>query len=177
GWKDVQIFASGDLDEAKIGRLLKEGATIDAFGVGTALATPGDAPHLNLVYKLVEVERGGKTQEAAKFSRAKVTYPGRKQVLRYSNSAGDFTHDQIALENEPANGGQPLLAQVMRKGRRTQRAELVGELRARTFGNLGRLPEKYRRIERSAVYPVRHSKQLETMLENVRKRICNSAPK
>ncbi|MGH9733425.1 MAG: nicotinate phosphoribosyltransferase [Candidatus Acidiferrales bacterium] len=177
GWNDVQIFASGDLDETKIACLLKDGATIDAFGVGTALATPGDAPHLNLVYKLVEVERGGKTQEAAKFSRAKVTYPGRKQVLRYSNAAGDFLHDQITLEDEPTNGGQPLLIQVMRKGRRTQRIELVSELRARTFGNLGRLPGKYRRLDRSAQYPVRHSKQLKTMLENVRKRIRGSAPK
>lgn len=177
GWSDVQIFASGDLDETKIARLLKERAAIDSFGVGTALATPGDAPHLNLVYKLVEVERGGKTQEAAKFSRAKVTYPGRKQVLRYSNPDGDFTHDQIALEDEPANGGQPLLIQAMHKGRRTQRVELVSELRARTFGNLGRLPEKYRRLDRSAEYPVRHSKQLKTMLENVRKRIRRSAPK
>ncbi|HTU35981.1 MAG TPA: nicotinate phosphoribosyltransferase [Candidatus Acidoferrum sp.] len=177
GWTDVQIFASGDLDEMKIARLLRQGAAIDAFGVGTALATPGDAPHLNLVYKLVEVERGGKTQEAAKFSRAKVTYPGRKQVFRYSNADGDFTHDQIALEEEPANGAQPLLIEVMRKGRRTQRVELVSELRARTFGNLGRLPEKYRRLDRSAAYPVRHSKRLKTMLENVRKRVRSSASK
>ena len=86
GWNDVKIFASGDLDEFKIARLSESGAAIDAFGVGTALATPGDAPHLNLVYKLVEVERGGKIREAAKLSQAKVTYPGRKQVFRYSNS-------------------------------------------------------------------------------------------
>ena len=177
GWNDVQIFASGDLDETKIARLLKQGATIDAFGVGTALATPGDAPHLNLVYKLVEVERGGKTQEAAKFSHAKVTYPGRKQVLRYSNSAGDYVYDKMALHDEPANGGQPLLIPVMRDGRRTRQPELIGELRARTFGGLGRLPEKYRQLNRSAEYPVRYSKQLKTMLENVRRRIRRSSPK
>ncbi len=84
GWKDVKIFASGDLDEYKIEKLLAAGAALDAFGVGTALGTPGDAPHLNLIYKLVEVERGGKIHEAAKFSHAKVTYPGRKQVFRFS---------------------------------------------------------------------------------------------
>src|SRR6202521_3396707 len=81
-WKDVKIFASGDLDENKIAALLAKHAAIDSFGVGTALATPGDAPHLNLIYKLVEVERGGKVREAAKLSMAKVTYPGRKQVFR-----------------------------------------------------------------------------------------------
>ena len=81
GWKDVKVFASGDLDEYKIAALLAKGAAIDAFGVGTALATPGDAPHLNLIYKLVEVERDGKAREAAKLTHAKATYPGRKQVF------------------------------------------------------------------------------------------------
>src|SRR6202161_2276809 len=81
GWEDVKIFASGDLDEYRIAELIADGAAIDAFGVGTALSTPGDAPHLNLIYKLVEAERDGKVREAAKLSRSKVTYPGRKQVF------------------------------------------------------------------------------------------------
>jgi nicotinate phosphoribosyltransferase len=177
GWNDVRIFASGDLDETKIAQLLKSGAAIDSFGVGTALATPPDAPHLNLVYKLVEVERGGKTREAAKFSQAKVTYPGRKQVFRYSKRDGEFQYDKIALEDEPAKGGQPLLVEVMRAGRRTRRVELVSELRARTFGGLGRLPEKYRQISTTAEYPVRYSKELRTMLEDVRRRIRRSVSK
>ncbi|HUJ32912.1 MAG TPA: nicotinate phosphoribosyltransferase [Candidatus Acidoferrum sp.] len=177
GWRDVQIFASGDLDEAKIARLLKAGAAIDAFGVGTALATPGDAPNLNLVYKLVEVERGGKVREAAKLSQAKVTYPGRKQVFRYADSDGEFEYDKIALEGEAANGGQPLLVEVMHGGRRTKPAEAIGELRSRSLESLARLPAKYKQINRSAEYPVRHSKQLETMLEQVRRRIRRSAMK
>jgi nicotinate phosphoribosyltransferase len=177
GWNDIRIFASGDLDETKIARLLKGGAPIDSFGVGTALATPLDAPHLNLVYKLVEVERGGKTREAAKFSQAKVTYPGRKQVLRYSDRHGEFQYDKIALVDEQANGAEPLLIEVMRDGRRTRRVELVSELRARTFGGLGRLPEKYRQLNAAAKYPVRYSKQLKVMLESVRRRVNRSVPK
>jgi nicotinate phosphoribosyltransferase len=177
GWKDVQIFASGDLDEFRIADLLKAGAAIDAFGVGTALATPGDAPHLNLVYKLVEVERGGKIREAAKLSQAKVTYPGRKQVFRYSNSAGEFDFDKIALDGEPANGGEPLLVEVMRSGRRTKPPEPVAELRARALASVARLPERYRRIDRHAEYRVRYSKQLEKMLEKVRRRIRDTALK
>lgn len=177
GWTDVKIFASGDLDEFKITTLLKAGAAIDAFGVGTALATPGDAPHLNLVYKLVEVERGGKVREAAKLSQAKVTYPGRKQVFRYSDRAGEFEYDKIALEGEPPNGGEPLLIQVMQAGRRTKSLESVSELRARTLASLARLSKSYRQINRSLEYPVRHSKQLEVMLENVRRRVRRSALK
>jgi nicotinate phosphoribosyltransferase len=177
GWNDVKIFASGDLDEFKIARLLKAGAAIDAFGVGTALATPQDAPHLNLVYKLVEVERGGKVREAAKLSQAKVTYPGRKQVVRYSNSAHEFEYDKIALEGENANGGERLLVEVMRGGRRTRAIEPVSKLRERALASVAQLPKKYRQINQSVEYPVRYSKQLEGMLEKVRRRIRRSAPK
>src|ERR1700685_1588006 len=117
GWNDVKIFASGDLDETRIAATLKKGAAIDAFGVGTALATPGDAPHLNLVYKLVKIERDGKARGAAKLTEAKVTYPGRKQVFRYSTPKGEYLRDKIALDDEPAAGGEPLLIEVMRGGK------------------------------------------------------------
>jgi nicotinate phosphoribosyltransferase len=177
GWKEVKIFASGDLDENKISSLLAKGAAIDAFGVGTALATPGDAPHLNLIYKLVEVERGGKVREAAKLTLAKVTYPGRKQVFRATNSRGQYSGDRIALEGEPPNGGAPLLAEVMRAGRRTRPAEPVDALRRRCLDSLARLPERYRQIHRPAVYPVRYSKRLMTLLEKLRRRIRRTALK
>lgn len=171
GWKDVKIFASGDLDEYKIASLLRRGAAIDAFGVGTALGAPGDAPHLNLIYKLVEVERGGKVREAAKFSRAKVTYPGRKQVFRYSDSRREFLSDKIALEDEAPNGGDPLLIQVMRDGRRIAPKEPLIALRERCIAGLARLPKKYLQLNRSAVYPVRYSQRLKQMLEQVRRRV------
>lgn len=177
GWKDVKIFASGDLDETRIAALLAKGASIDAFGVGTALATPGDAPHLNLIYKLVEVEREGKIREAAKLSQAKVTYPGRKQVMRYSTGAGEFEHDKITLAGEPANGGMPLLVEVMRGGRRIAAHETVSALRERCLAGLAHLPNRYRQISRAVAYPVHYSKRLETMLEKVRRRIRRSALK
>jgi nicotinate phosphoribosyltransferase len=177
GWKDVKIFASGDLDEFKIQALLEKGAAVDAFGVGTALATPGDAPHLNLIYKLVEVERGGQVLEAAKLSKAKVTYPGRKQVFRYTGRSGEYGSDTIALDGEPANGGQPLLAEVMRNGRRVAPIESVSALRERCLTSLARFPARYRQIHRAAVYPVHYSKRLKTLLEKVRQRIRRSALK
>jgi nicotinate phosphoribosyltransferase len=175
GWQDVKIFASGDLDEFKIAELIEKRAAIDAFGVGTALATPGDAPHLNLIYKLVEVERGGKVREAAKLSQAKVTYPGRKQVFRYSDSEGQFESDKIALDAEAANGGHPLLIEVMRDGRRVKPAESIDDLRARCMDGLVRLPRRYRQSDRSAVYPVKYSKRLEAMLEKLRRRVRRAA--
>ena len=177
GWKDVNIFASGDLDEYKIAASLAKGAAINAFGVGTALATPGDAPHLNLIYKLVEVERGGKVREAAKFSQAKITYPGRKQVFRYATPRGEYSGDKIALEDEAANGGQPLLTEVMRAGARLTKLEPLTALRERCLSELARLPQRHRQIARAAVYPVCYSRRLEKLLEKVRRRIGRYALK
>jgi nicotinate phosphoribosyltransferase len=177
GWNDVKVFASGDLDESKIAALLAKGAAIDAFGVGTALATPGDAPHLNLIYKLVEVERGGKVRDAAKLTRAKATYPGRKQVFRHFAAAGEFANDKIALDGEPGNGGEALLIEVMRGGRRLLPTEPMEALRERCIASLARLPQRYRQINRKAVYPVRYSKKLQESLEKVRQRVRRSAVK
>jgi nicotinate phosphoribosyltransferase len=175
GWQDVKIFASGDLDEYRIRELLARHAAIDAFGVGTALATPGDAPHLNMIYKLVEVERGEKIWEAAKLTRAKATYPGRKQVFRHSNSAGEFRFDRVVLESEPAQGAEPLLIQVMRDGKRIGRSDSIDAARERCRAGLARLPKICRQINQSAVYPVRYSKALKDLLANVRERVRRSA--
>lgn len=177
GWTDVKIFASGDLDEYRIASLLAKHASIDAFGVGTALATPGDAPHLNLIYKLVEVERAGEVREAAKLSAAKVTYPGRKQVFRYSNSKRQYVSDKIALEGEPANGGEPMLIEVMRSGLRVTPAESISVLRGRCISSLSQLPRRFLQISRTTVYQVRYSQQLKAMLERVRRRVRRSALK
>ncbi len=140
-------------------------------------ATPGDAPHLNLVYKLVEVERDGRIREAAKLSAAKVTYPGRKQVFRFSKPTGEYEYDNIALDGEAADGGEPMLVEVMRGGRRTTPAEQVIDLRGRCLAGLQRLPAKYRQINRTAEYPVHYSKRLNQHLEKLRRRIRKSAPK
>ena len=177
GWQDVKIFASGDLDEYRIRELLARHAAIDAFGVGTALATPGDAPHLNMIYKLVEVERDEKIWEAAKLTRAKATYPGRKQVFRHSNAAGEFRFDRVALENEPSQGAEPLLVPVMRAGKRVDRADSIEDARKRCRTGLARLPKSCRQISQAAVYPVRYSKALRDLLANVRERVRRSALK
>jgi len=52
GLEYVDIFASGDLDEYRIEELLKKGAKIDAFGVGTRMGTSSDRPSVDVIYKL-----------------------------------------------------------------------------------------------------------------------------
>ena len=64
-------MVSGDLDEYKIRDIVAAGAPVDAFGVGTELATSGDAPSMGTVYKLVEVDICGIKRFTAKFSQDK----------------------------------------------------------------------------------------------------------
>src|SRR5689334_10393924 len=122
GWQDVKIFASGELDDERIETLLRNGARIDAFGVGTALSTSSDSPNIGVIYKLVEVDTGDIVRSAAKFSQEKITYPGRKQVFRFSGREGNFSEDVIGLDAESFPGSNPLLIPVMRQGRRLEGA-------------------------------------------------------
>ncbi len=171
GWHDAQIFASGDLDEWRIAELLERGARIDGFGVGTALATSSDAPALGVIYKLVELRRSGQILNAAKFSETKVTYPGRKQVFRFTDDTGDYTGDIIALEDEQPTGATPLLMPVMRGGQRLTAALKLAEARQQCLKGLEHLPQIYRRLDTEASYPVRRSDRLEELLETVRRRV------
>jgi nicotinate phosphoribosyltransferase len=174
GWGDVEIFISGDLDEERISSLLDAGARVDTFGVGTSLSTSSDAPTLSVLYKLVEVERGGEVREAAKFSAAKVTYPGRKQVYREIDSQGDYVGDVIALEEEHTPG-EPLLVPVLRAGKRVSHAVSLAEMQKRCQSQIERLPTPLRGLAPSGrAYPVRHSARLEALLEQVRERITRT---
>ena len=172
GWGDVEIFASGDLDEDRIAALLAAGARFDMFGVGTALSTSSDSPSLGMLYKLVELERHGEVLEAAKLSAAKVTYPGRKQVYRSADAAGIYSGDVIALEGE-STSGRPLLEPVLGGGQRLAPAEPLAAAQQRCREQVQRLPAALRDLQpASMAYPVRHSARLEQMLVRVRERVA-----
>ncbi len=176
GWNDVIVFASGDLDEDRIASLLAVGAKIDGFGVGTALVTSNDSPTLGVIYKLVEIEIGGEVRSAAKFSAAKVTYPGRKQVYRFSHPDGMFANDVIGLVEEDFPGAKTLLKRVMIGGTRSVTRTDLDAARKRCLQQRARLPEPVRSLNGDAApYPVRHSEMLEGLLEKVRRRIRHAA--
>ncbi len=154
GCRETQIFASGDLDEYRIAELVAKGSPVDAFGVGTQLGTSADAPALGGVYKLVEDTHGPKV----KLSTGKATLPGRKQVYRFAKE-GLLTHDVMALQDEPQEGGRPLMGKVMAGGRRVGPREPLDALRDRCARTIASLPERLRllhgpvepyRVERSA---------------------------
>ncbi|MGB6431572.1 MAG: nicotinate phosphoribosyltransferase, partial [Candidatus Acidiferrales bacterium] len=175
GWSDVEIFASGDLDEDRIEAVLAAGARLNSFGVGTALATSIDAPALSVIYKLVELETGGTVREAAKFSAAKVTYPGKKQVFRRSDARGKFSEDVIALEGEKVPGAEPLLEPVLRAGRLIAPATELAAAQQRCLEQVARLPDAVRGLAPCPAYPVRHSERLVELLDEVRRRVERAA--
>jgi nicotinate phosphoribosyltransferase len=114
GLEDAMVFASGNLDEIEIERLLAAGAPIEGFGVGTRMATSADAPFVDMVYKLVELDG----RPVLKLSRGKATLPGPKQVWRLEEG-GRLRHDLLGLVYEDGSGGgRPLLEPVMAHGTR-----------------------------------------------------------
>jgi nicotinate phosphoribosyltransferase len=176
GWKDVTVFASGDLDEDRITSLLAEGASIDGFGVGTALVNSSDSPTLGVIYKLVETEIGGEVRSAAKFSAAKVTYPSKKQVFRFSHPDGHFANDVIGLAEENFRGAETLLEPVMIGGKRSVPRTDLNATRERCLQQRARLPEPLRSLNGEVTsYSVRHSERLEGLLEKVRRRVQHAA--
>lgn len=148
GLTHVKIFASGNLDEYEIDRLLTAGAPIDGLGVGTKLDTIDDAPYLECAYKLMEYAGEPKM----KYSSGKQTLPGRKQVFRRFQE-GIMSGDTVSLENSEMKG-LPLLEQVMKRGRRLQPSVSLADIASRTKDQLRTLPENLRRLESNAAYPV-----------------------
>ena len=157
GCNSAKIIASGDLDEYKINQLLKAGAPIDSFGVGTRMVTSGDAPFLAAIYKLVERRASGRRQAVLKTSVAKRSLPGAKQVWRAVDGEGRFAGDVIGLKRERHRGMKALLRPVMRKGERLSRPEPIERTRRRCREQLEALAPKYKKIVRAARYPVKFS--------------------
>lgn len=151
--KQAIIFASGNLDEERVGALVAAGAPIDSFGVGTALTTSSDAPSLDAVYKLQEYAGRPRRKRSA----GKATWPGRKQVYRHYRPDGRFAHDVVTLETD-AQAGEPLLRPVMRAGKRLPQPDLR-QARKHCLAQLARLP--------GAGYPVEISTALRALADEV----------
>lgn len=164
GLPDAKIMASGDLDEYSIRKLVAAGAPIDAFGVGTELATSADSPTLGAVYKMVELEENGVRRYTAKLSSEKVTMPGAKQIFRRQDS------DMIGGQEERLEG-EPLLRHVIAAGKLVAPLESAAEARRHAAQSLSKLPPPYRRLEMPEPYRVEYSPALLDLLETVRKSV------
>lgn len=159
GLTGARIFASGGLDEFEVDRLVRAGAPIDAFGVGTRIGVSADAPTLDSAYKLVEYDG----RPMMKLSSNKTSAPGRKQVFRGPSG------DTIGLRDEPLpEDCEPLLVPVMRDGDRTGPHRTLETARALFRADLEVLPEAALRIERPEARAPRTSDALGALTERAR---------
>jgi len=164
GLEDVKIMATSDLNEYKILEFAAARAPIDAFGVGTDLATSTDSPNLGVVYKLVELDG----RVTAKFSEDKHTLPGAKQVFRFDG------HDVIACSWECLGCGhdepqaRALLRPVMLKGKLIEPLPDVSAARRTAAESTKRLPMAIRSLfDTDQHYRVEHSQALMILYEKV----------
>ena len=108
GWTECSITCSNALDERLIGDLIRQGAQIDAFGVGERLITARSESVFGGVYKLAAVEDAqGAIIPKIKISEnvAKITNPGFKKVYRIYTHDGKCFADYICLRDETVDGG------------------------------------------------------------------------
>lgn len=152
GLPNVKIYASNDLDEYAIEKLMEQGAPINVFGVGTRLVTGGDQSALGGVYKLQAVEVKGAFQPRMKHSEepAKASIPGRLAVTRCAHAKGwvdvlydidvdaigsdalvDMKTGQPLVEEVDWRAGGELLQPMMRGGDRIGMETPVSEVRQR----------------------------------------------
>jgi nicotinate phosphoribosyltransferase len=164
GLAATRIIATGDLDEWKIAALLRDGAPIDAFGVGTSLTTSEDAPALGGVYKLVQIEEDGGIRNVMKLSDSKATWPGRKQVWRVYDEHG--ASDVVGVDHEsPPPGGEPLLEQVLVRGEPVSHAPSLASSRERAQRMLARLRPELLNLDSSRSFDVRPSPVLRALID------------
>jgi nicotinate phosphoribosyltransferase len=169
GLQNISIFASGGLDEDSVARIVKAGAPIDGFGIGTSLTTSSDAPALDCAYKLQEY--AGLPRR--KLSAGKATWPGRKQVWRRYDADGRMGGDVLSVESD-TRPGEPLIELVMKDGRRTGRTPTLEEIRKRAEDDLRRLPASLQKLDAHTNYPVEVTDALVKLAAEVDSRLEQS---
>lgn len=112
GWTECRIVVSNSLDEYIIRELIRQGAEIDAFGVGERLITSKSHPVFGAVYKLCAVENEeGNIQPKIKISEnvGKITTPHFKKVYRLrGRDTGKAEADLICLHDETVDDTKPI---------------------------------------------------------------------
>ena len=197
GMDYVKIIASNDLDEYTIQSLHDQGARIDAWGVGTRLATAFDQPALGGVYKLCATREPGKdwipSLKVSEQSK-KSTLPGILEVRRYYDNDGIMVGDMVFDRELPPVDDliidplddmrqknlygyrhQELLEPLAREGKVVLEITATSalEARERTQKNLEQLHPSNRRFLNPHSYPVGLETQLlrqrDDLIKSIRK--------
>jgi nicotinate phosphoribosyltransferase len=188
GLQNAFITVSNDLDENIIENLVKDGAPVDSWGVGTRMVTGGNVAAFTGVYKLTAMLEEKTAVPVMKISDnpEKTTNPGVKQVWRIWDSKGQAVADLLGIYNDadtPKEGqkycfwhpsadyrhfyheienAEPMLKNRIQNGALSAELPKLNEIKAYTNANLSRFDATYKRLLNPHIYKV-------SITENLRK--------
>ena len=112
GFDYCKIVVSNSLDEHIIRDIIRQGACVDAFGIGERLITAKSCPVFGGVYKLVAIEEDdGSVTPKIKISEnpQKITTPHFKKLYRlYNNENGKAEADLVCVHDEEIDDSKPI---------------------------------------------------------------------
>ncbi len=169
GLRDTKIVAYGNLEEFKINKLEKKGASVDMYCPVTEVTAIADRPVLEAVYKLAEtVDQGGKVTYQAKLSPGKMSLPGKKQVYRKHNKKGKIELDTIGLADEKLDN--PLLTEYIKRGKLVRQLPTLDELKMYVDNQILALPDNLKSITKRNQFSVKISQKIDSILEEIKRK-------
>lgn len=162
GLNYVKIIASNDLNEYKIEDMIKNGARIDGYGVGTEMITAKPVAAISGVYKLVHDGNGSKIKLAPE----KKTYPGIKQVFRVTRN-GKHLNDILGLQYSDWIDESQLLEIVVRDGKRISKKRSLQEIREYCLAEVAKMPDELKVSRVTEAYKVEVSEDLQKLVDNL----------
>ena len=152
GMKNCKIFATNSLDEYIISDLERQGACIDSYGVGDAIATSKANPCFGNVYKLVQIDGNPVLKRSE--DKAKLINPGFQityRIMKHDPEAGDvFKADVTCLRGDRLS----LQAKVMENGRICCESHTLAEKKAYYNRTLSLFSPSERRLINPHYYKV-----------------------
>ena len=177
GLKDCKIIASGALDEYEIQKLIKNGAKIDAFGVGERLITAKSSPVLGCVYKLVASEGKNGIKPAIKISEntEKINNPHFKKLFRiYDKKTKQALYDKLYLADEPIEKSNDLLyenlhIQVFKDGELVYKCPNTQQSKEYMLRQSAKFDREILALKKPKIYEVLLSEKLEKLKNSLLK--------
>ena len=152
GFKKAKIFLTNSLNEDLIKSLKEQGACVDIFGVGDAIAVSKSHPCFGGVYKIVEIDK----EPVIKLSEdaIKISNPGFKEVYRIYDQKGLAYVDIITLAREDSDKEKFLVGETFMtraeldeyKCSTLQEGEYTCRKLTRTYVKNGKTTEEYDKL-------------------------------
>ena len=193
GLTECKIVVSNSLDEYIIREIIRQGACVDAFGVGERLITAKSDPVFGAVYKLCAVEAAdGTIVPKIKLSEnvGKITTPHFKKIYRLKGrDTGKAEADLVCLYDEVVDDTKPLeifdpehtwkrklmenftatelQVPIYKKGRQVYTCPTIEEIRRHCTESLGEMWDEVKRFSNPHNYYVDLSDKLWTLKDEM----------